>query len=453
MRSIAMETPDSTNHRIKQLIWLYFWLLIFEGALRKWVVPSLSTPLLIIRDPVVILIYGLAISAKKMPRTSFMAGIIGLAFLDLIASFFGIGNIKVTLYGLRTDFLHLPLIFIIGSVFTPQDVKKIGQWVLLLSMPMALLSFYQFRSAPDAWINAGAGGEIGAQLFAANGKIRPAGTFSFITGMVCFLSFVAAFVLFDFFQKNQYPRLLKLASLLALGLSLGVSGSRSALLTVSLVLAAATGACLIKGRYFTAALKPILAIYAVFLILSFIPLFKEGILVQHERFEGAGGFREGILDRFISDFSSGFDAASVAPLLGCGLGIGTNAGAGILTGSRTFLLAEGEWARAVMESGPFLGFAFIGLRIALLIYLCRCALGALNRGTILPTLLLGVVGIDLLTGQFSQPTAMGFIILGSGLCIAASRQVETETPIEIPIHFTPITPGRSRYAEALHGKP
>jgi len=448
----AMETPDPTIHRIKQLIWLYFWLLIFEGALRKWVVPSLSTPLLIVRDPVILLIYWLALSTGKMPRTRFIPWILSLAFLDLLASFFGDGNIKVTLYGLRTDFLHLPLIFLIGEIFTPDDVKKMGKWVLILSVPMALLAFQQFRSAPDARINAGAGGEIGAQLFAADGRIRPAGTFSFITGMVCFLSFVAAFVLFDFLQKKQYPRSLNLLALLALGLSLGVSGSRSALLTVSLVLATAVGASLLKGRFFSATLKPILAIYAVFLILSFIPLFKEGLAVQHERFTGAGGFREGIFDRFMDDFSFGFQAASSAPILGCGLGIGTNAGAGILTGSRNFLLAEGEWARAVMESGPILGFAFIGLRIALLVYLSRRALNALNRGAILPSLLLGVVGIDLLTGQFSQPTAMGFVILGSGLCIAAARSMEVEPVIETLAPSSTTIRGRSRYAEALHGK-
>jgi hypothetical protein len=32
------------------LIWLYFWLLIWEGSLRKWIFPSLSAPLLVVRD-------------------------------------------------------------------------------------------------------------------------------------------------------------------------------------------------------------------------------------------------------------------------------------------------------------------------------------------------------------------------------------------------------------------
>ena len=41
---------------IKFGIWTYFILLIFEGGLRKWVLPQLAAPLLVVRDPVVILI-------------------------------------------------------------------------------------------------------------------------------------------------------------------------------------------------------------------------------------------------------------------------------------------------------------------------------------------------------------------------------------------------------------
>jgi hypothetical protein len=38
---------------LKKGIWLYFLLLIFEGALRKWL-PFCLTPLLVIRDPLAI---------------------------------------------------------------------------------------------------------------------------------------------------------------------------------------------------------------------------------------------------------------------------------------------------------------------------------------------------------------------------------------------------------------
>ena len=52
---------------IKKLIWAYFLLLLFEGALRKWFLPGLSQGLLIIRDPIVIWIYYLAYAQGVFP--------------------------------------------------------------------------------------------------------------------------------------------------------------------------------------------------------------------------------------------------------------------------------------------------------------------------------------------------------------------------------------------------
>ncbi len=37
---------------LKKLFWAYFLLLIFEGALRKWILPQFSAPLLLVRDPI-----------------------------------------------------------------------------------------------------------------------------------------------------------------------------------------------------------------------------------------------------------------------------------------------------------------------------------------------------------------------------------------------------------------
>src|SRR5690349_2977338 len=60
--------PGAPNDFLKQLVWCYFGLLLVEGAFRKWWLPQLSAPLLIIRDPVVIAIYLLAIQRNIVPR-------------------------------------------------------------------------------------------------------------------------------------------------------------------------------------------------------------------------------------------------------------------------------------------------------------------------------------------------------------------------------------------------
>ena len=64
--SSQMHFTDETASEyklIKNVIWIYFILLLFEGALRKWFLP-LSQGLLIIRDPIVIWIYYLTVKKE-----------------------------------------------------------------------------------------------------------------------------------------------------------------------------------------------------------------------------------------------------------------------------------------------------------------------------------------------------------------------------------------------------
>ena len=66
---------------VRQLIWLYLILWLIEGGLRRWFLPSLTTPLLLVRDPVVLAIYGLAISKNLFPFNGFV--VIGLLLATL----------------------------------------------------------------------------------------------------------------------------------------------------------------------------------------------------------------------------------------------------------------------------------------------------------------------------------------------------------------------------------
>ena len=71
---------------IKALIWLYVVLLVIEGALRKWVLPSLSDPLLIIRDPVAMGIYVLAFMSGRFPLNGFVLTIFALGAASAVAT-------------------------------------------------------------------------------------------------------------------------------------------------------------------------------------------------------------------------------------------------------------------------------------------------------------------------------------------------------------------------------
>src|ERR1044072_8882223 len=73
---------SGTIRNIRRLIWLYLWLLIFEGSFRKWILPEFSAPLLLIRDPVVLVIYFLAFRARVFPQNIFVVTIEILAILS-----------------------------------------------------------------------------------------------------------------------------------------------------------------------------------------------------------------------------------------------------------------------------------------------------------------------------------------------------------------------------------
>ncbi len=236
--------PSRTIHHIRQLIFLYLLLLIFEGAFRKWIVPQLSAPLLLIRDPVVILIYLLAFRAKIFPHNIWVITLEIIAVLSwatgiiVLLPYFPISTIiLVTGYGVRSDFLHLPLIFIIPLVFDLEDVKRIGRWTIIGMIPMAALMVAQFAASPDSFINRAAGLGEGTQIAAGGGKIRPPAVFSFVSGAVYYSSAAAAFILHSVLARLPYRTWLLYASGTGLIVSLGVSGSRSAVLAVVVVVA------------------------------------------------------------------------------------------------------------------------------------------------------------------------------------------------------------------------
>jgi len=69
-----MQSPTKPRVLIhlKGAIWVYFFLLIFEGVFRKWLLPQFSDVLLVVRDPVVLVIYMLAIKARLFPRNNWV---------------------------------------------------------------------------------------------------------------------------------------------------------------------------------------------------------------------------------------------------------------------------------------------------------------------------------------------------------------------------------------------
>jgi hypothetical protein len=427
LRPVA-SAEEQEQTLLRRMIWLYFVLLIVEGALRKWALPSLSAPLLVIRDPLVLLIYVQALRCRRFPASGPMVAYFLLLTSFMLLALFQImagigGGPLVAAYGLRTDFLHLPLIFVIPQAFSQADVVKLGKWVLMLSIPMAGLMVLQFSSAPDSWINAATSVDV-KQIDFVMGKIRPAGTFSFATGAAHFFVLATAFLVYALAEERAvYSRWLVWAALFSVAIIQPVSGSRTLVLGCALELVAAIAFGILNPRRAHRIFAMALLICAAVAALSMTGVFQEAITAFMTRWDNAsnnaGGIQEGLVWRFFGAFLEPMALLPVAGLLGRGLGVGTGAGATLMTGAPQFLLAENEWPRVVLESGSLLGFSFLAYRVWVA---CRIALGAAAaaRGQqLLPWLLAWYACRTLVTESISQPTNLGFMVLVSGLSLAA----------------------------------
>jgi hypothetical protein len=408
------------------MIWLYFALLIAEGALRKWALPSLSAPLLVIRDPLVLLIYVQALRCRRFPFNGailtffvLLTSFVLLAFFQMIS---GVGGGPVVAaYGLRTNFLHLPLIFVIPQVFSYLDVVKLGRWMLILSIPMAGLMVWQFLSPPESWLNNATMADT-QQISFVLGKVRPAGTFSFATGAAHFFVLATAFLIYGLAEPRAgYPRWLLGASLLGIIIAHPVSGSRLLVLGCALAVVAAIAFPLLCKAGSSKILGVAALICGVLAAFSLTSFFREAMAVFATRWNDASGgnLNESLGGRLLGGFLEPFALIPQVGLFGRGIGMGTNVASTLMTGAAQFLLAEGEWSRVIMEAGPLLGFAFLAYRTWLAGGLAIRAAAGARRHNLLAWLLAWDACRNLLNEQIAQPTNLGFMVLVSGLCFAA----------------------------------
>ena len=430
------ENREKTLKHLRWTIWTYFWLLLLEGMLRKWVVPQLSTPLLIIRDPVVLAAYYFAFRADIFPKNRWTLSLAIIGVLSFAITFIPLWNfvrpfqiLLVAGYGFRSSFLHLPFIFVIASAFRPEDVKRLGWWVLFLLGPMALLMVAQFQSSPDSFLNRTSSGE-GEMMLSALGRVRTAGPFSFVVGVVSYFAFATAFFIWAALQRKTYKLWLLIAAGSGLVIGTAVSGSRSVVAGCGLVVASLVVVLLLRPSAVNRVGKVVLVVLVSGFILMKTPIFQEGYKVLMTRFNDVAEANEtsiggSMLTRVGEDFEDVYYVYTKAPWLGYGLGVGTNGGAKILTGESGFLLSEVEWSRIFLESGTVLGLAFVLWRIAFSVYVGLLSLVSVKKHrNVLPLLLISASGAQLLVGQFGQPTILGFAVFVTGIALAARRQEE-----------------------------
>jgi len=441
-----------------RLIFVIYWLLIFEGALRKWVAPQLSRELFFIRDPFVAWVYWLALSRGMRPMRSIFL-VIGLAFSIIcfplvivqFASSPYVHSWLLSGYGWRNYFYYLPLAFLIARYFKPQDFELLMRRTLICAIPIAFLVFFQFKAPAAAPINQGSGEEAIYNAGVAEGVVRTYGTFTSAPGQGAFIGSVVAMLLAVWLRpKTKRPlRGIALVAASAAGMTcVALSGSRFAIVASGIIFVGGLLATLLIGGRNLAFQKLFIPVFLLAAGALLAPLvFPKAVDAMATRFASAdyheaqrygGG---GIFGRAIYTVGTFRFLLTSTPPQGYQLGIGGNAAGAIsrsyskgksgdlydprllMFGPKELEAVESDWGRQIVELGPVLGMLFIVFRLAFVIWLGKEAFSATMRsGDPLPMLLFAFIGVHLFNGQITgHGTMNGYGWLFAGFCMAVNR--------------------------------
>ncbi|MCC9167208.1 hypothetical protein [Pontibacter harenae] len=433
-KQILLETVQRSsleqNVSLKKGIWWYFLLLIFEGALRKWLIPELSTPLLVIRDVLAIWLIAKAWQSGMLKLNVYIVIAILIGYVGIItALLFGHGNLMVALFGARIFLLNFPLIFVIGLVFKRGDVVALGKVCLWMAIPMTVLIVLQFYSPQSAWVNRGVGGDLDGAGFSggAFGYYRPPGTFSFTLGVAQYYSLIACYIFYFWFNPKLINKFVLIGSTAALLVALPFSISRGLVFQVCVSALFTVFGTLMIPKYLSRFIILLIGTSVILLVLSQLSFFQTAADVLLARFdignEHEGGLSGTLGDRFLGGMITALENSIEQPFFGVGVGMGTPAGSKILTGTATvFLVSEEEWGRLIGELGPIIGLTAVCLRIALGIKISWLCYRRLIAGDLLPWVLLSFGFILLVQGILWQTTCLGFFTLVGGLMFASLLQ-------------------------------
>lgn len=436
--SIDINTNRSVSDKIRLCFWSYLLLLIFEGAIRKWFLPSLSDLFLVVRDPIVL--YSIFLSFKyRLQKDGIVIFLFVLSILSFVLTLLlGHHNIGVALYGVRITLLHIPCIFIFGKVLTKQDLHLIGKLVLYISVLMFIIILFQYFSSPLSWINRGTGGVGTASFAAISGYMRPSGTFSFTSGLTEF-ELLVGFYLFYFLYNNNYLSGIYRFNYIHLFIititfffSIVLCLSRAVIFQTFLMFAIMLFYPLCVRDKFNKIIWFILFFTLICISLSHIEMFNLALDNVFTRFNQAskseGDVIEGTLgDRLLKSFYRAFfDTQNFSnkeiPFFGFGLGIGTKVGEAILNiraVGHSFAFAEEEWSRIICEVGLFQGiFYLLIIRLLYPIYLTIKALKYIKKDIFLYLSIMPFL-LYMINSQWTVPTSLGFTVVLSTLFVTS----------------------------------
>ncbi len=393
-------------------------LAVFEGALRKWVLPEASQAVYFAKDFLLLgayVRYFLWESRRSAggfgpALNSLMACAVVWTFLESFNP--GTGSIIAGLFGWKAYVMYMPLAFMVPALFRSEpEFERCLRYYVALALPVGLLAVAQFYARPESPLNAYAPGVGSADdashiaVFGEDSFVRVTGTFSYISGYGTYLvTTLALLIPLLAWSKVRLWRAHFGVTLAVMDGNAMMTGSRATALGAAVVvggfifLTLATGTVgERRGAWVQVLAGAAAAIACVF-------FFGKALTALEQR---TGGSLDEAQGRILGPITEPWEFMGTGGLVGYGDGISqpsVNALRSVLgLPAPVFAYSsptDAENSRVVMELGAPGFFLWYGMRVGLVIALWRARKGL--RSPFLRQLALGAVLV--LFFQFFAPT-------------------------------------------------
>jgi hypothetical protein len=352
---------------------------VFEGAIRKWVFPGAQDLVYFAKDGLLLGCYAgfLLQGAADRVRNLLPSGLTALLTATAALGVFSIANPSLPtpllgVLGFKAYFLYIPLLWVLPAAFSDDaDLSRFLKRILLLVIPVGALAAVQFFSPSSSWLNVYArGGNEGAFSFGTSTFVRVTGTFSFISG---------------------YSAYLLATSVLLLGILATIGWKITTRVWVHACLAFT-----VSGMLMTGSRGPVFTLILLLPLYWMLSLFRERQApIMFARFAGAilvlslvtvrlapqavDAFADRVVagtdvsGRLTAPFRSPFIVADRAGLFGFGIGATHQAASAVVKGAKYPYWLRGnpievETGRVMLEFGPLGFILWYTARVSLVIF-------------------------------------------------------------------------------------